>query len=349
MNVSILRRALSVICCVFALITGAAAQTTTKSGDAKPSGGGTAFVEESAKLETPQINLYGTLLIPKTERKVPVVLIIAGSGPTDRDGNSLLTKGTNNSLKLLAEGLASKGIASLRYDKRGVGESGKEMTIAAQKTGRTLREDDLLFDAYVDDAAFWGQKLRGDKRFSAVVIAGHSEGSLIGMVAARKINADAFISISGAGRPAGQIILEQLRAQLPPELIRSAEDIVNQLASGKTVESVPPELSVLFRPSVQTYMISWLRFDPVKEIAKLTAPVLIIQGTTDMQVTARDAELLAGATPSAKMSLINGMNHVLKAVSTDVVQQELSYNDPSIPIIPELIDEISSFVNNTKK
>jgi uncharacterized protein len=328
---------------------GAAAQTTTKNGGAKISDKQAAIIEEATKLETPTGNLYGTLLLPQSKKKVPVILIIAGSGPTDRDGNSPLLKGANNSLKLLAEGLAANGIASLRYDKRGVGESGKDMLLAAKNTGKMPREEDLVFDAYINDAILWDQKLRDDKRFSTVTIAGHSEGSLIGMVAAKKMKADAFISIAGAGRPVGQILLEQLKAQLPPDLMKSSEDIIKELSAGKTVESVPPALNVVFRRSVQPYMISWLHYDPAKEIAKLTTPVLITQGTTDIQATMQDVKLLAAAKPSAKVLMIEGMNHVFKAVSNDRDKQIASYSDPSLPVMPELFNEISRFVKKAKR
>ena len=323
-------------------------QTTMKQ-DAKTPGKQTAALEEAVKLETLSGNLYGTLLLPQSKRKMPVVLLIAGSGPTDRDGNSPLLKGANNSLKLLAEGLAAKGIASLRYDKRGVGESGKDMLLAAKNTGKMPREEELNFNHFIDDAVLWGQKLRGDKRFSVVAIAGHSEGSLIGMVAARKMKADAFISIAGAGRPVGQILLEQLKQQLPPDLMKTAEVIVSQLAAGKIVESVPPSLNIVFRPSVQPYMISWLAYDPAKEIAKLTIPVLITQGATDIQATAQDVKSLASANPSAKVLIIDGMNHVLKNVPSDKDKQSASYSDPALPVMPELIDQISLFINKAKR
>src|SRR5829696_4521341 len=119
------------------------------------SGKQTTALEEAVKLETLSGNLYGTLLLPQSKRKMPVVLLIAGSGPTDRDGNSPLLKGANNSLKLLAEDLAAKGIASLRYDKRGVGESGKDMFLAAKNSGRMPREEDLNFDNFINDAVMW--------------------------------------------------------------------------------------------------------------------------------------------------------------------------------------------------
>jgi len=332
-----------------AAIGGAAAQTTVKNGDSKTSGVQSAVIEEAAKLETPSGNLYGTLLLPQSKRKVPVVLIVAGSGPTDRDGNSPLLKGSNNSLKLLAEGLTANGIASLRYDKRGVGKTGKDMLLAAQKTNTMPREEDLRFDAFIDDAVLWGQKLRGDKRFSSVTIAGHSEGSLIGMVAAKKMKADAFISIAGAGRPVGYILLEQLKAQLPPDLMKAAENILTRLAAGETVESVPSALHIVFRPSAQPYLISWLRLDPAKEIAKLKIFVLITQGTTDIQATAQDVKLLAAASPSAKVSLIEGMNHIFKAVSSDREKQAASYSDSTLPVMLEFTNEISRFIHKSKK
>jgi pimeloyl-ACP methyl ester carboxylesterase len=330
-------------------VAGTGAQTTNENGVVKSSGKKVAVIEEAVRVETPDGNICGTLLLPQAKSKVPVVLIISGSGPTDRDGNSPLLKGPNNSLKLLAEGLAANGIAALRYDKRGIGQTGKEMLLAAQKAKTVLREVDLRFDAYIDDAVLWGQKLRSDKRFSTVTIAGHSEGSLIGMIAARKLPADGFVSIAGAGRPAGQILLEQLKPQYTPELFKQTEEIINLLIAGQTPSSVPPQLYALFRPSIQPYMMSWLRYDPAKEIAALTAPVLIIQGTTDIQVSVADARLLAVANPKAKLFFVEGMNHILKQVSKDGEKQTASYGDPTLPVSPALINEISRFVNKAKK
>jgi pimeloyl-ACP methyl ester carboxylesterase len=278
-----------------------------------------------------------------------VVLIIAGSGPTDRNGNSPLLKGPNNSLKLLAEGLAAQGIASVRYDKRMIGETGKAMKLAAEKTQTLPREDDLTFESYIEDAVSWGKLLRSDRRFSKLIVLGHSEGSLIGMVAAQRIGADAFVSIAGAGRPIQQVILEQVKPQFSPELFKQTEEILNQLADGKTVQSVPPELLALFRPSIQPYMISWLRYDPTKEIAKLKTPVLIAQGTTDIQVREVDAKGLANGNPAAKLLMIEGMNHVLKMVSNEQGKQISSYSDPSLPVAPELITAIGGFVKHVTK
>jgi len=290
-------------------------------------------------LQTPTGTLYGSLLLPASKPRYPIVLIIAGSGPTDRNGNSPALPGSNNSLKMLAEGLAVQGIASLRYDKRGIGESSKAIG----------NEADLIFTDYIDDAILWSKQLRQDKRFSTLTIFGHSEGSLIGMVAAQGKNADGFVSLAGAGRPAGQIILEQVRPQLPPDLLKSTEEIVTLLTAGKKPTSVPVQLNALFRPSVQPYLMSWFRCDPAQEIAKLSVPVLVAQGTTDIQVSVEEAKLLAKAKPSAQLLLVEGMNHILKEVPNERNTQIKSYSNPSLQIVPQLITETAKFVKKVKK
>jgi len=294
---------------------------------------------DTIDLATPNGTIAGTLLLPAT-CPCPVVLIIAGSGPTDRDGNSPLLPGANNSLKYLAEALAAKGIASVRYDKRGIGASR-----AAMQGG----EAELRFDDYVDDAAGWLAKLRADHRFTTVSVVGHSEGSLIGMIAARRAKADAFVSIAGAGRRAGAIIHEQLAARVPPELLAAADRTIAQLERGETPDSAPPALGALFRPSVQPYLISWFKYDPAAEIAKLTIPTLIVQGTTDIQVSVADAKALGAAQPKATLVIVDGMNHVMKSVPADQAAQVKSYGDPTLPVVPQLVDAIAALVAGTHR
>ena len=275
----------------------------------------------------------------ETAKQMPVVMFISGSGPTDRDGNSPMLPGKNNSLRMLAEGLAMNGIASLRYDKRGIGESRKAM----------VAEADLRFETYIDDAVAFCEQLRADKRFSAVVIAGHSEGSLIGMVAAKRCNAAGFISIAGAGHPAADIIRTQLAGKLPPELATESEAVLKELEAGKTHDNPPAQLAALFRPSVQPYLISWFRYDPAKSIAALTVPVLIVQGTTDVQVSVDEAKRLAAAAPRAKLLILEGMNHVLKSVPADQEKQVASYSDPTLQLAPDLLMNIVAFVRKAGK
>jgi len=304
-------------------------------------------VTEPIILETPTGKLFGALELPKSSAPLPVALIIAGSGPTDRNGNTRGVPGANNNLKYLAEGLAAQGIASVRYDKRGVAESIKAATSESELRFDTYIDDAVL---WIDDAVLWGKQLRADKRFSSVIIIGHSEGSLIGMVAAQKIGADAFISIAGAGRPLPQVLIEQLKRNLPADLQSQAEMIVKSLSEGKIVEDVPPALGgALFRRSIQPYLISQFRYDPAKEIAKLSIPVLIAQGTTDIQVPAQDAKLLAQAKPSASLLMIEGMNHVLKEAPAEQEKQLKSYTDPSLPVAPKLIEGINGFIKAIKK
>ena len=295
---------------------------------------------EPVELSAGPGTVYGTLLLPpKSSTPMPVVLLISGSGPTDRDGNSKMLPGPNNSLKLLAEGLAENGIASLRYDKRGIGASAKALTAEA----------DIRFDNYVDDAVALCGRFRKDKRFSGVVIAGHSEGSLIGMVAAKRCHAAGFVSIAGVGEPAADTLRAQLAGQLPPELVTKNEAVLQALEHGKKPESTPPELAMLYRESVQPYLISWFKYDPAKEIAALTVPALLIQGTTDIQVTVVDAKKLAAANPKAKLLIVDGMNHVMKVVAADRKAQMASYSDPSLALAPQVVPAIVEFVHTAVK
>jgi fermentation-respiration switch protein FrsA (DUF1100 family) len=292
----------------------------------------TAFTETTFVLHSANGDITGTLTIPGDgTKKTPVALIIAGSGPTDRNGNNPMMK--NESLKLLAYGLAAHNIASLRFDKRGLGESRAAFT----------SEADLRFEDYINDARGWIDTLKKDNRFTKVFVAGHSEGSLIGMIAAFK-KADGFVSISGAGRSADKILKEQLASQ-PPIVKDSSYPIIDSLVMGKTVQNVPKMLFALFRPSVQPYMISWFHYDPQTEIKKLAIPVLILQGTNDLQVTVEDANLLAKSNTKAQLALIKNMNHIFRIVEGDRKANLATYITADNPISEELVTTIATFVN----
>ncbi|MGH8280240.1 MAG: alpha/beta hydrolase [Gammaproteobacteria bacterium] len=287
-----------------------------------------------ATLKTTTGTLYGSLELPTGTGPFPVALIIAGSGPTDRDGNDVQLGLDTDCYKLLAEALARNGIASLRYDKRGAGE---DLLLA-------LPESKLRVETYIGDAVAWGKQLRGDRRFSTLTVIGHSEGSLIGMLAAREIPANALVSIAGAGEPAQILILKQLQPKLPPDLYQESEKIVASLDRGHTVSNVPDQLDVLFRPSVQPYLISWFRYDPAEEFVQLKIPALIVQGERDLQVSVSDAQALAKADPSAKLVLIPSMNHVLKDVGPSVTDNLAAYRNPDLPLDSTLASALSSFI-----
>jgi len=290
----------------------------------------TTFTETAVVLHTATGDITGTLTIPEHGKNIPVALLIAGSGPTDRNGNNPMMK--NESLKLLAHGLASNNIASPRFDKRGIGESK-----AAFKN-----EADLRFEDYINDARAWIDTLKKDARFTKVIVVGHSEGSLIGMIAALN-KAHGFVSIAGAGQSADKTLKEQLAKQ--PAMVKdSSYPIIDSLVMGKTVQHVPAMLFALFRPSVQPYLISWFHYDPQTEIKKLTIPVLILQGTNDLQITVDDANLLAKSNTKAQLTLIKNMNHVFRIVEGDRKENLAAYITPTLPISEELVSTISTFV-----
>jgi pimeloyl-ACP methyl ester carboxylesterase len=282
-------------------------------------------LQRPISLDTGSGTLFGSLLLPKSDTPVPVVLIISGSGPTDRDGNNP-DGGRNDSLKRLAWVLAKHNIASVRYDKRGVAAS-----LAA-----TPDERNLTLEAYVSDAEAWSRKLKTDPRFAKLILLGHSEGALIASLAAPNVDAAAVISMSGSARPIDQVLRQQLSNRLPPPLMLRSNELLDSLKAGKTDDNVPPQLQVIFRPSVQPYLISLFRQDPAAAFARLKMPALIIQGSNDIQVGVNDARLLKAAKPDAELVLIEGMNHVMRIVPNDVKRQLASYKDPNLPLAAEL-------------
>ena len=292
-----------------------------------------AYEETPITLQIKTGTLFGTLTLPKSFVKGPVALIIAGSGPTDRNCNN--PQMTNDAYKKLAHELAERGIASIRYDKRGIAES-----VAAVES-----ESSLVFYDYVQDAKDWIQQTKQDKRFTQVVVIGHSEGSMIGILASEK--ADKFISVAGAGRGIGVVLKEQLSCQ-PKEVQDEAFPMIDTLTMGKKLQHVSPAMMALFRPSIQPYMISWLKYDPAVELKKLKIPVLIIQGTTDIQVSVVDAKLLSAAKPDAKLLLIDKMNHILRTVDGDRDANLATYNNASLPLADGFVKEIADFILKTE-
>lgn len=280
--------------------------------------------------------LYGSVSVPSGPGKFPLVLIIAGSGPTDRNGNS--KAGVNsNSYKILADSLLQYGIASLRYDKRGVAESAAAMG----------KEDDIRFADMVNDAASWLALMKKDKRFSSIVVAGHSEGSLIGMLAAALAGADKYISIAGAGLPAADVLKQQMQAQ-PKQVQELCIPRLDTLAMGKKLIDPPAMLYSLFRPSIQPYLIDWFSYDPRKAIAALKIPLLVINGTADIQVSVADANSLHKANPKSQLVIIEGMSHLLKEAPVDRTKNIALYNTtPNEPVKSGLVQAIIKFIQRT--
>jgi pimeloyl-ACP methyl ester carboxylesterase len=277
--------------------------------------------------------LHGTLTLPEGAERVPAALILSGSGPVDRNGN--FPNGNNGSLKLLAHALAERHIATLRIDKGGIGES----------RAAALQEDRLRFDTYVDDAIGWLKLLHDQPRVDAVYLVGHSEGALVATLAAQKADVAGVVLLAGAGEPAGKIIRRQLAANgLPISLQKRSDEILASLEHDQHVTDIPPELASLYRPSVQNYLISWLPLDPARELAKLSCPILIVQGTSDLQISMDDAKRLAAASPAARLVAVERMNHVLKSSPPDRQGNILSYNSPDLPLAAPLVPAIANFI-----
>ncbi|HVV06501.1 MAG TPA: alpha/beta hydrolase [Puia sp.] len=273
------------------------------------------------KVHTPDGDLSGELVTPvhRAGYKPPVVLIIAGSGPTDRNGNSILGLHTD-CYQQLAQALDKQGIASLRYDKRRIGES-------TQFKGRL---DSLRFEDYVNDARTCIRQLKADTNFSGVYIIGHSEGALIGAIVSHEEKVDGFVSLAGVGFPAEVVLRKQL-----------AQTGLDQAGVEKSLDSL--------KKGNELYISTWNKYDPAREIAKVKVPVMIIQGLRDLQVSKEDAEKLAAAAPKAWVVYMDSMNHVLKGVPDNRQANLATYNHPQLRLYPDLIPAIVSFIRSRKK
>lgn len=292
--------------------------------------------QQPVSLATDQGTLHGSLLLPQSDKPLPVALLIAGSGPTDRNGNNP-EGGHNDALKKLAQVLARNGIASLRYDKRGV----------AASRSATPDERDLSVERYVADASGWVRQLKDDPRFDRVILIGHSEGALIASLAAADSPADALVSIAGPAYPIGQVLDIQLAMRLPPALLAESRHILANLIRGTLQPEVPEALQVVYRPSVQPYLISLLRQDPAENFAALRIPALIVQGSHDAQVSPDNAELLKQAKPDAELAMIAGMNHVMRISPAAWQEQLASYDDPQLPLARALGERIVAFIRSS--
>lgn len=259
------------------------------------------MVEEPLELSTAWGRLTGTLVLPDRPGPWPAVLLVAGSGPTDRDGNTPLLPAPIDNLKRLAHRLAAHGIAALRYDKRGVGASACP----------GLSEETLRFDDLVEDARVLGERLRADPRVAALVLLGHSEGALVATLAAPALAVRGLACVAGAGEPAADIMRRQIALHMPEDLTGPALAALDALQAQRPVDDVPVALALLFRPSVQPYLMSWFRHDPAALLGALPVPVLLVQGSADVQVNVVDVQRLAGARPDARMRVVEGMDHLI--------------------------------------
>ena len=281
--------------------------------------------------------LQGTL-VEASGAAAPMVLIIPGSGPTNRDGDSPL--GVRGAVfRQLAEGLAARGIGSVRIDKRGMFGSAKAIPDA----------NDVTIADYAADVHNWIGVIRQRSGVPCVWVLGHSEGGLVALAAAQgATDICGLVLVATAGRPMGQVLREQLRANpANAPILPSALAAIDSLEAGRKVDvaMLHPALAGLFNPRVQPYLIDAFRYDPARLIAAVKGPVLILQGKNDLQVGIEDASTLKNARPSAKMVTLAGVNHVLKPVTAEGRNANVAtYGDPAIGIDPAVTDTIATMI-----
>lgn len=274
------------------------------------------------------VKIHGTYLESNSNK---LTIIVAGSGPTDRDGNNPLYK--NNCLKMLAETLYEQDISSFRYDKRGIGASLKGV----------VSEDFLMFDDYINDLGSIIKFFKKKPKYDQIILIGHSEGSLISSIAFQKYPYDKFVSIAGTSVDILSTIRNQLLNQ--PEFIQNMTNpIIDKLQLGQTVDSVPPMLNSLFRASVQPFLINMASYEPVKQFSKINIPVLIIQGTNDVQVSVQDAISLDNSSPNSEIYIIEGMNHIFKQASSNRLENIKTYSEPTLEVNKDMVNKIVEFV-----
>lgn len=299
--------------------------------------GYTSSAQENTLISTEiSINQHidGTLLeLPDGEANT-LAILIAGSGPTDRDGNQNFLK--NNSLKSLAIALTNRGISTFRYDKR----------IVKQLLTNNI-DKNIMFDDFVTDAVSVLNYFKKQNKYQHIVIIGHSQGSLIGMLAAPE-GATGFVSLAGAGQDISNVIIEQV-TKTAPMFTEDTKRVFDIMKTGQTTIDYPPALFSIFNPEVQPFIINWMKYDPAQEIKKLRIPILIINGTKDLQVSVEEAQLLKDAAPDSQLVIIENMNHVLFTIEGDDLENSKSYNEPYRKINRTLIDTVSNFIINLSK
>jgi fermentation-respiration switch protein FrsA (DUF1100 family) len=302
--------------------------------DSRGEGFGARYLVDSGKGTLP-----GSLLLPDGEPgdAPPVVLLLSGAA-ADRDGNNHSVPGRSDALAQLAFALRARGVASLRFDRRGTGEAYR---LAA-------REEDLRFDDHVGDARAAIAKLAADPRFSGVTVVGQGEGALVGAAALAGQPPGLVSGIAALCAP-GHTELETVKdslSRIPQALKPEADAIMAALESGGVYPDPSPFFADYFRPDAQPYLASLFRFRTRELFAAAPCPVLVVAGGSDLQVPAAETELLASARPDAAYRVVAGMSHALKSVGVDEEANYASFTDPSLPLAEGLADLVAAFAKS---
>lgn len=288
-----------------------------------------AFSQEEIKIPIDKSFIFGTLENGINEH---LIIQIAGSGPTDRNGNSKILQGENNSLKYLAEELTLKGFSTFRFDKRMIGDSDGFPS-----------EDSTIFYDFVTDVNKIVSFFRENYKFEKISIIGHSEGSLIGAISTSESNVNKFVSLCGMVEPLDTTLIKQLTPKAPAMMPKIYKYLDN-FNAGKTADSIHPLLLSIFRPSVQPYLIDILKYKPKDVYSKIVDKTFFIGGGYDIQVAGDDVKKFAESI-GGKYIIFDEMNHILKKTAKDYLNQIASYSNPDLPLYDGLVDEIVNFLN----
>lgn len=283
-------------------------------------------------IQLDDIKLHTVVSIPE-EKVEAMAIIIAGSGSTDLNGNNLAAGLNTNCYQYLADELVKNKIAVVRYDKRGAGGS----------VVVNLKEEELSIDSYVQDLEGIIKYCRTHFK-QKIYLIGHSEGSLVGLIAAHKTTIDGFISIAGAGNSLDVVLKKQLKPKLPVHMYNQVELLMDSLKNGLLVKNYPPELAHFFRSSVQPYLISMFRYHPDQLLSSLPYETLVVQGNKDIQVDVAEAQKLAQSEKS-ELLIIENMNHLLKVIEGGMPMNIASYSNPELPVSKDLVRGIVDFIN----
>jgi hypothetical protein len=288
--------------------------------------------EQQLTFASGELQLAGTLTLPIGEPRPPIAVIVAGSGPTDRNGNQGPGLRTNTYAQL-AWGLARAGIASLRYDKR---------VLPTTKGPVILPE--MTFDDFVSDVSAAVAAVR--QGHPKVIVIGHSEGGNLAIrAAARGAPVDGLVLASTPGRDMRVILREQLSRQVDPETLVQFDSALSRYLRGEDPGELPPALRPLVAPVNRRFMQGWVTQDPAAELAGLQVPVLIVQGDMDIQIRVTDAQALKAAKADAQLFIVPGGAHSLKPASDTLLGPQLpTYTDPTLPLVAGVVDTIVAFV-----
>jgi pimeloyl-ACP methyl ester carboxylesterase len=285
---------------------------------------------EEIKLQNDSIQLPGTLSYSETKDKQPLVIYVHGSGNVDRNGNQggMISA---NYIKQLADALNTNGIAFYRYDKR-----------TSNMANMKFLMQGISFQDFVEDVKVAINQFKDDNRFSSITLIGHSQGSLVAMLALTE-DVDRYVSLAGPGEPFDSTMVKQIRKQNGDSIANIVASHFEELKEKGAIENIDPNLMAIFNPQNLSFLKSWINYDPAEVIKGIDIPILIVNGKKDIQVLVKDAEALHNANPAAELKLIDDMNHVLKNITNEEDNLK-SYSTPDYPISDELVSAITGFV-----